>query len=258
MEYYFEQTDDHKGWVKFPWDMGVTVDEMEAYYDSIQFTDWTHSLSKAPMLKAQHPGYETWMQGVHGKNNVSCTDCHMPKVKNEQGRRFTDHKVGNPFDRFDETCGTCHEQSKEFIEDLIAERQAKVKALKLTAEKQLVKAHFEAQAAWKAGATKSEMKQILQDIRHAQWRWDYAIASHGVAAHAPDEALRVLGTSIDKSANARVQLAKLLAKKGVTNDIAIPDISTKAKAQAVLGMDMKQMVQDKESFKKITLPKLDK
>ncbi|OUS50636.1 ammonia-forming cytochrome c nitrite reductase subunit c552 [Shewanella sp. SACH] len=257
VEYYFDKKEGRKGFVKFPWDMGTTVEQMETYYDGIEFSDWTHALSKTPMLKAQHPGYETWKLGVHGKNDVSCVDCHMPKVTNDKGRKYTDHKVGNPFDRFEETCATCHSQSKEFLVGLTNERKAKVKELKGRAEAQLVKAHFEAAAAWKAGATEAEMKPILTDIRHSQWRWDYAIASHGAAAHAPEEVLRILGTAVDKAADARVKLAQLLAKKGITDPIAIPDISTKAKAQAALGMDMEKMNAEKEAFKKDMLPKWD-
>ncbi|MCL1141244.1 ammonia-forming nitrite reductase cytochrome c552 subunit [Shewanella gaetbuli] len=256
VEYYFEKTDDRKGFVKFPWDMGTTVEQMEVYYDNMEFSDWTHAVSKTPMLKAQHPGYETWKLGVHGKNNVTCTDCHMPKVAKASGKgKFTDHKVGNPFDRFEETCATCHNQSKEFMVNLTKERYKKVGELKASAEKQLVKAHFEAKAAWDAGATEAEMKPILMDIRHSQWRWDYATASHGVAAHAADEALRILGTSVDKAADARIKLAQLLAAKGVKQPIAYPDVSTKAKAQAALGMDMKKMNADKEAFKKNLVPK---
>ncbi|WP_025819398.1 ammonia-forming nitrite reductase cytochrome c552 subunit [Shewanella marina] len=254
VEYYFEKTPDQKGYVKFPWDNGTTAEQMEAYYDAIEFTDWTHQLSKTPMLKAQHPGYETWKLGVHGKNNVSCTDCHMPKVTNDKGRKFTDHKVGNPFDRFEETCGSCHVQDKAFLEGITKDRQQKVKQLQLDAEQQLVKAHFEAAAAWEAGATEAEMKPILTDIRHSQWRWDYAIASHGVAAHAPEEALRVLGTSLNKAADARVKLAQLLATKGVKQPIAMPDVSTKAKAQAVLGMNMEKMNADKKKFIEEVVP----
>ncbi|MCW0469075.1 ammonia-forming cytochrome c nitrite reductase subunit c552 [Vibrio chagasii] len=33
---------------------------------------------------------------MHGKNNVACVDCHMPKVTKEDGTVYTDHKVGNP------------------------------------------------------------------------------------------------------------------------------------------------------------------
>ena len=44
--------------------MGTTVDEIEAYYDNLNFKDWTHGISKPPMLKAQHPGFETFMRGM--------------------------------------------------------------------------------------------------------------------------------------------------------------------------------------------------
>lgn len=255
VEYYF--TGPTKG-VKFPWDKGTGVDEMEAYYDEIGFKDWTHGVSKAPMLKAQHPGYETWREGIHGKNNVTCIDCHMPKVQNEDGKMFTDHKVGNPFDRFEDTCAQCHTQDKETLEDVVATRKASVQEMKLRAEKQIVAAHFEAKAAWDAGATEEEMKPILMDIRHAQWRWDYAIASHGVHMHAPDVALRVLGTALDKATDARTKVVRLLATKGITEEIQIPDISTKEKAQQALGMDMDKMNADKAEFLKTIVPEWDK
>ncbi|CAH7016735.1 cytochrome c552 nitrite reductase [Vibrio chagasii] len=252
VEYYF--TGPTKG-VKFPWDKGTRVEQMEEYYDEIGFKDWTHKVSKAPMLKAQHPGYETWRQGIHGKNNVACVDCHMPKVTKEDGTVYTDHKVGNPFDRFEDTCANCHTQSKETMRNIVSSRKAQVLNMKLTAEKQIVAAHFEAGAAWEAGATEQEMEPILQDIRHAQWRWDYAIASHGVHMHAPEVALEVLGTAVDRAADARTKIVRLLAKKGITDPIEIPDISTKEAAQKALGMDMDKMNAEKQHFLDTVVPK---
>ncbi|GAM64044.1 cytochrome c552 precursor [Vibrio ishigakensis] len=255
VEYYFVK--EAKNAVKFPWDMGTNVDEMEQYYDALGFADWTHGVSKAPMLKAQHPEYETWRDGIHGKNGVVCADCHMPKVEREDGTVYTDHKIGNPFDRFEDTCAQCHTQSKDQLHSIVATRKGQVLNMKLTAEKQIVAAHFEAKAAWDAGATEAEMKDILQDIRHAQWRWDYAIASHGVHMHAPEVALEVLGTSVDRAADARAKLIRLLATKGITDEVHIPDISTKEKAQAALGMDMDGMNAEKEHFLKTVVPKWD-
>ncbi|MGD8173312.1 ammonia-forming nitrite reductase cytochrome c552 subunit [Vibrio sp. TRT 21S02] len=255
VEYYF--TGPTKA-VKFPWDMGTTVEDMERYYDALNFKDWTHKVSKAPMLKAQHPGYETWRDGIHGKNKVVCVDCHMPKVKKEDGTVYTDHKVGNPFDRFEDTCAQCHTQTKDQLREIVSTRKAQVLNMKLTAEKQIVAAHFEAGAAWDAGATEAEMKDILQDIRHAQWRWDYAIASHGVHMHAPEVALEVLGTAVDRAADARTKLARLLATKGIVEPIQLPDISTKEAAQKALGMDMDKMNSDKKNFLETVVPDWDK
>ncbi|MFA0432379.1 ammonia-forming nitrite reductase cytochrome c552 subunit [Vibrio cyclitrophicus] len=252
VEYYF--TGPTKG-VKFPWDQGTTVGDMERYYDAINFKDWTHKVSKAPMLKAQHPGFETWREGIHGKNKVVCADCHMPKVTKEDGTVYTDHKVGNPFDRFEDTCANCHTQSKETMRNIVSSRKAQVLNMKLTAEKQIVAAHFEAGAAWEAGATEQEMEPILLDIRHAQWRWDYAIASHGIHMHAPEIALEVLGTAVDRAADARTKIVRLLAKKGITDPIEIPDISTKEAAQKALGMDMDKMNAEKQHFLDTVVPK---
>ena len=88
------------------------------------------------------------------------------------------------------------------------------------------------EAAWEAGATEEEMKDALTAIRHAQWRWDFAIASHGVHMHNPTEALQVLASSIERAADARVMLAQILARHGQTSAVVLPDISTKAAAQA--------------------------
>jgi nitrite reductase (cytochrome c-552) len=254
VEYYFEGKNKS---AKFPWDNGVKTDQVEAYFDSIEFTDWTHQLSKTPMLKAQHPDYETWSQGIHGQNNVTCIDCHMPKVANKEGRKYTDHRVGNPFDRFEQTCASCHDQTKAQLQDIVAQRKAKIDELKMNAETQLVHAHYETAAALAAGATDEEVHSIQQDIRHAQWRWDHATASHGIAMHNPDEALRVLGTAIDRAAHARIKLARLLSSKGVKQPVAIPDISTKAKAQAAIGLNMDKLNAEKARFIETVLPQWD-
>jgi len=93
VEYYFNKNLPGKEgvpYLTFPWDKGMNVEDMIAYYDEIGFKDWTHTISKAPMLKAQHPGYETWITGTHAKRGVTCADCHMPYMS-EGGQKFSDH-----------------------------------------------------------------------------------------------------------------------------------------------------------------------
>ncbi len=250
-EYYFAGKTKE---VTFPWKNGIKVEDVEKYYDDFEFKDWTHSISKTPMLKAQHPGWEMWQLGVHGKNNVSCVDCHMVK-QNDKGVTFTDHRIVSPLRNVEATCKTCHSQDKEYLLEVTYSRQEQVEEIKLKAEDLLVKAHVEARAAWDAGATEEEMKPALTHIRHAQWRWDYSIASHGAAFHAPEETLRILGTAVEKAGEARVELARVLAKHGVTEAVAMPDISTKAKAQEFIGLDMDKLNKEKEQFKKDLLPK---
>ena len=232
----------------------MKVENMEKDCEAIDFSDWTNSLSNAPMRKAQDPGDETWSAGIHGKNNVTCIDCHMPKVQNAEGKLYTDHKIGNPFDNFPQTCANCHTQDKASLQNVVAERKQAIHDLKIKVEDQLVHAHFEAKAAWDAGATEAEMKPILQDIRHAQWRWDLAIASHGIHMHAPEEGLRMLGSAMDKTADARTRLVRLLATKGITDEVPLPDISTKEKAQKAIGLNMQQINAEKQDFIKTAIP----
>ena len=121
-------------------------------------------------------------------------------------------------------------------------------------EELVVRAHVEAKFAWDKGATKAQMKAILQDIRHAQWRWDYAAASHGGSFHAPVEIGRVIGTGIEKAQEARIKLARLLATLGHNKPVPYPDISTKAKAQKYIGLPMDKLKAQKAAFKKNLLP----
>lgn len=68
---------------------------MESYYDSYGFADWTHTISRAPMLKAQHPDYELFKMGIHAQRGVACADCHMPFIA-EGGVKYTSHHVQSP------------------------------------------------------------------------------------------------------------------------------------------------------------------
>ncbi|PJG83146.1 ammonia-forming nitrite reductase cytochrome c552 subunit [Caviibacterium pharyngocola] len=256
VEYYFDKNVTNN--VVFPWFNGVDVDGIEKYYDDIEFKDWVHSVSKAPMLKAQHPDYETWSLGIHGKNGVTCIDCHMPKVQGADGKVYTDHKIGNPFDAFESTCANCHDQSKEKLQSIVASRKHDIKDVMIKLEDQLVRAHFEAKAAWDAGATEAEMKDALQAIRHAQWRWDYSAAGHGGHIHAPDVLLKVIASGLDRAADARAKLAAILVKHGVQTPVQVPDISTAELAWKAIGIDIEKERADKEKFLKEVVPQWNK
>ncbi|GAB1371931.1 ammonia-forming cytochrome c nitrite reductase [Candidatus Kapaibacterium sp.] len=241
VEYYFKKENKY---LVFPWDKGFSADSMEAYYDNIEFYDWTHKLSRTPMLKAQHPDYELYKTGVHSARNVSCSDCHMP-YKIEGGVKFTDHHISSPLQNIANACQTCHRESEAQLLSDVVSRQDRVLEIRRIAEKSLAAAHIEAKAAWDAGATEEDMKPVLKLIRHAQWRWDWVAAANGVGFHSPVEALRVLGTSIERAEKARGLINVILTKLGKPIPVQLPDISTKEKAQQYIGIDMAKAKSDK-------------
>lgn len=257
VEYYFNKNTPGKEgvpYLTFPWKDGMSVEAMEAYYDNLEFKDWTHAISKAPMLKAQHPGYELFEQGIHAKRGVSCADCHMP-YKTEGGQKFTDHHIRSPLANPANSCQVCHRQDKNELIANVYDNQRKIKKTQLELEKLIVRAHVEAKKAWDLGATEEQMAAILTDIRHAQWRWDYSVASHGGSFHAPVEVSRIVSSATATAQEARVKLARLLADLGYTDEVPYPDITTKAKAQAFAGLDMEKLEKEKAVFKENIIPK---
>lgn len=251
-EYYFEK--DNGQYLKFPQDKGLTCEAAEEYYDSIGFYDYIHPLSKTKILKAQHPGYELFKQGIHGQRGLSCADCHMPYVQ-EGGVKYTDHHITSPLANINRTCQTCHRQSEETLRRNVYERQEKVLQVRNRVEKELSRAHIEAKFAWDKGANAKEMEPVLEAIRKSQWRWDYAVASHGASFHAPQEVTRLLAIALDYAQTARVEIARVLARHGYSKPVPMPDISTKAKAQSYIGLDMKKLNSQKKDFINNVVPK---
>ncbi|MDP1621780.1 MAG: ammonia-forming cytochrome c nitrite reductase [Bacteroidales bacterium] len=260
VEYYFDKKRPNAldiPYLTFPWKLGLSADSALKYYNTIGFTDFTHQISRAPILKAQHPDYEVFLTGIHAQRGVACADCHMPYIK-EGGQKFTSHKITSPLENISNTCQVCHRESEETLRNNVYERQRKVKEIRDRAEILLVKAHVEAKAAWDAGAVAGEMDPLLQHIRNAQWYWDFAAAGHGNAFHSPVEVSRIIGLSMAESNEARVMLARVLAKHGKNEQIAYPDLETKQKAQAFIGLDMAKLQSEKAEWIKSVVPGWDK
>ena len=245
----------------FPWKHGITAEDQEKHLnergaDGTGHNDWIHAVSKTRMYKAQHPGWELWQLGPHGKQNVSCADCHMP-YESRGGMKYSSHHVTSPLDYIDKTCQVCHRQPEEELKKAVKDRQKSIKKLTAKAEELLVKAHFETKAAMEKGATDAELKNIRTLIRESQWRWDFSVASHGASFHAPLQVSNLLADSIDKAGKARLELSKVLAKHGFFGDVKLPDLSTKAKVQKEIGLNAAKMKEGKENFLKNMVPGWD-
>jgi len=96
----------------FPWDQGLKVEQIEHRYDETQvkghrFKDWVHAETGVEVLKAQHPEFELWSQGIHAKSGIACADCHMP-YKRDGAAKISEHWVRSPLLEINRSCVTCH------------------------------------------------------------------------------------------------------------------------------------------------------
>ena len=75
----------------------MTPDAILAYYDSMGFADWKYPGTDTPMIKVQHPEFETnYGGGGSYMTNLgyTCADCHMGKATAEDGTVYVNHKSG--------------------------------------------------------------------------------------------------------------------------------------------------------------------
>lgn len=195
VEYYFKGPEKR---LVYPWSKGLKVEDILAYYDEAKFRDWTHKDTGAPALKAQHPEFEMWNQGIHARSGVSCADCHMP-YKREGAHKISDHHVRSPLLNINRSCQTCHKWPEEELKarvETIQERNFKLRNVAMDALMDLIR---DLKAAREAGRPDSELA-VAQDFqRKAQFYLDFVEAENSTGMHAPQEAARILGESIDFS-----------------------------------------------------------
>jgi nitrite reductase (cytochrome c-552) len=172
------------------------VEQMEAYYNEIGFSDWTHGITGGGMLKAQHPEFELWSQGVHAQAGVSCSDCHMP-YRREGAMKVSDHHVRSPMLNIQRACMTCHNVPEDDLRRRVHTIQDRTHALIQRSANALVSMIDAVAAAREAGATDAQLAQAVQLQRSAQWRIDFIFSEGSHGFHASQEAARILAEAID-------------------------------------------------------------
>ena len=71
------------------------------------------------ILKAQHPEFELWSQGIHARSGVACADCHMPYMR-DGAAKISDHWVRSPLLNVNRACQVCHHFPEEEIQARVA------------------------------------------------------------------------------------------------------------------------------------------
>ena len=200
----------------FPWKHGLKVEDAErtweetTFPDGSPFMDYAHGETGAPTYKAQHPEFEMWSQGVHARNGVSCADCHMP-YERVGAAKVSNHHVRSPLENLNAACQTCHRQSEAELAQRIETIQSTNQALlerAAGAMTDMLDAILEAKA---FGADEETLEEVLTLQRKATWRLDYVSSENSRGFHAPQEAARILGESIDYSRQAEAMALRLRA-----------------------------------------------
>ena len=207
VEYYFKGAEKR---LVFPWSKGLKVENIQAYYDEIKFRDFTHRTTGAPALKAQHPEFELWSQGIHARAGVTCSDCHMPKV-GYKGSTLSDHWVRSPLLNLEAACLECHRkrdpgltarEMKARVEQ-IQDRHWSLREHAMTALLGLIN---DLTAARAAGKSDAELATARYMQRRAQFYLDFVEAENSTGFHAPQEAARILGESLNYARQGQIAL----------------------------------------------------
>jgi nitrite reductase (cytochrome c-552) len=204
VEYYFQGPDKR---LTYPWSKGLQVEQILSYYDEAQFKDWTHAETGAPVLKAQHPEFEMWNQGIHARSQVACADCHMP-YERVGALKISDHHVRSPLLNINRACQTCHHWPEEELRarvDTIQTRFFSLRNVAMDALTDLIQDLKEARA---AGSSDEALTSARDFQRKAQFLLDFVEAENSTGFHAPQETTRILGESINFSRKGQLALRK--------------------------------------------------
>ena len=202
VEYYFQGPEKR---LVYPWAKGLTGDSILAYYEANGHRDWVHAASGAPTLKAQHPEFETYNQGIHARAGVACADCHMPYTRTG-AMKVSDHHVRSPLLNINRSCQTCHRFSEEEMRarvERIQDRTFELRNLALDAVLELTR---DIAAAARGDSSNPRLARARNLQRKAQFLTDFVEAENSMGFHAPQEAARLLGHAIDYARKGQVAL----------------------------------------------------
>ena len=213
IEYYFTP-EDKETMMPYSSISAMTPEAILAYYDEMDFSDWTQPSTGAKMLKAQHPEMETVLQGVHA-GQLSCADCHMPIEQSYDGAIYHSHYLVSPLEN--ETllasCAKCHGDTD--MVNMVRGIQRRVTARE-TQVGNALSAFKDALAAEVAKGEESSLSaetldEVRRIYREAQWFFDYCYVENSEGAHNSELSFHCLDVAEEKI---NAGMAMLLPEEG--------------------------------------------
>jgi nitrite reductase (cytochrome c-552) len=179
------------------WESGPRADEILARYDATGFRDWVHAETGAPMLKAQHPEFELWSQGIHARAEVSCVDCHMP-YRRVGATKITDHHVRSPLLDTARACQVCHPIAADELVARAEAIQERTLAMQDAAMNRLIELIDALAAAQENDPDDPRLEAARSAQRRASFLLDFVSSENSAGFHAPQEAARLLFLALDE------------------------------------------------------------
>jgi nitrite reductase (cytochrome c-552) len=125
--------------------------------------------------------------------------------------KVSSHWVRSPLLNINNACQTCHNVPEEELREKVATIQGRTESQLERAAKAMTDMLDAIREAEAAGATPEQLAPILELQKKAMWRLDFVSSENSKGFHADQEAMRILGESIDYSRQAEVAAIRLRA-----------------------------------------------
>lgn len=190
----------------------MTPDAILAYYDERGYSDWTYPGTGTPMIKVQHPEFETLYGGSSSEKShmvsmgYTCADCHMGTTVSEDGVKFTNHKWQSPLENqelLDSTCNSCHGDLAGQVASWQELEESRVQAISLKIEEMVNKMKAQVEDGTLSGDRLSQLQRLH---RTSQFYWDFVMVENSEGAHNPT----LTAQTLDKAEAAVDQALSLL------------------------------------------------
>jgi nitrite reductase (cytochrome c-552) len=209
--YYFKGAEKR---LTFPWPKGLQLDRIVASENEDQVVEWTHKDSGASMMKARHPEFETWSQGIHARSGVACADCHMPYLR-QGAMKISEHNVRSPLLSVNASCQGCHRWPEQEIKDRVEEIQSRFVQTRDVAMNALVELIGDIRQAKAAGATDDELAGARKAQRDAGFMIDFLVSENSMGFHADQYSVKSFADAINLCREGQLVLRRDVKSRGI-------------------------------------------
>jgi len=209
--YYFRGAEKR---LTFPWPKGLKVSQIVAAENEDKVGEWTHKDTGASMMKARHPEFETWSQGIHARSGVACADCHMPYVR-EGAMKISDHNVRSPLLNVNASCQTCHRWPEQELKDRVEEIQTRFSETRDVALNALVDLIADLKLARDAGASDEELAAARKLQRDGQFIIDFLVSENSMGFHADQYSVKSFAEAINLCREGQLALRRDVKSKAI-------------------------------------------